>query len=46
MLHQKIAHIPHVYIPLVSGDLSTALPSPPTTRVLLKEIVTYSFTGE
>ena len=45
MLHQKIAHIPHVYIPLVSGDLSTALPSPYNAGTV-EEIVTYSFTGE
>ena len=46
MLHQKIAHIPHVIYPPGFGWSQHSFTLPPTTQVLLKEIVTYSFTGE
>ena len=45
MLHQKIAHIPHTIIPPGFGWFRHSFTLPPTTRVLLKEIVTYSFIG-
>ena len=46
MLHQKIAHIPHTIIPPGFGWSRHSFTLPPTMRVLLKEIVTYSFTSE
>ena len=46
MLHQKIAHIPHAINPPGFGWPQHSFTLPPTMRVLLKEIVTYSFTGE
>ena len=46
MLHQKIAHIPHTMIPPGFGWSRHSFTLPPTMRVLLKEIVTYSFTSE
>ena len=43
---KKIAHIPHTMIPPGFGWSRHSFTLPPTTRVLLKEIVTYSFTSE